>query len=114
KHRGNGGRSAVSTSTPTSSITGWPASSKASTLAPSNRHCSSPAFTGSRGDPPTKAEHTSVPPLMEASHRSFLTCSYTHWKPSGGKGEPVDPMPLSLLRSYVRLGSIPAFMQVAI
>jgi len=33
----------------------------------------SPAYTGSVGEAPTKAEHTSVPPLCEVTHRSRLT-----------------------------------------
>src|SRR5258707_179084 len=68
----------------------------------------------SRTETPRKAKHTSVPPLAEANQRSFLTCSYIHWKPSGGKGEPVEPRPRSLLRSNVLPGSISAFMQASI
>src|SRR5438874_753110 len=53
------------TSSPTSSISSLPPGSKARTAAPSARHCSSPRYTGSVGQPPTNAVHTSVPPLVE-------------------------------------------------
>ena len=62
------GSGAVSTSSPTSSIRESPSSSNASTLAPSERACSSPSYTGSVGTPPTNAVHMSVPPLVENSH----------------------------------------------
>ncbi len=63
------------TSSPTSSTTGLPDSSKASTFAPSARAWSSPRWTGSVGTPPTNAVQTSVPPLVENSQTSSFTCS---------------------------------------
>lgn len=47
-----------------------------------------PVLTGRVGAPPTKIEHTSVPPLMEASHTA-PSRSYTHRKPSSDRGDPV-------------------------
>ena len=60
----------VITSSPTSSTSGRPSSLHASTDAPRQRACSSPEYTGSTGQPPTKAVHRSVPPLVEKSHTS--------------------------------------------
>ncbi len=58
------------TSSPTSSISGLPSGSQACTVAPSDRACSSPRYTGSVGTPPTNAVHMSVPPEVENSHVS--------------------------------------------
>ena len=69
------GIGSVITSSPTSSMTELPSSSKASTLAPRARAWSSPRYTGSRGTPPTKAVQRSVPPLVENSQVSCPTWS---------------------------------------
>ena len=60
------------TSSPTSPMSGRPSSSHASTAAPRQRAWISPEYTGSTGQPPTKAVQRSVPPLVEKSHRSLL------------------------------------------
>src|SRR5579884_4090598 len=99
---------AVNTSSPTAFFTGLPESSKVSTLEPRNLHWILPDFTGSTGQPPTNAVHTSVPPLMEASQRSSFTFLYTHSKRSEERGEPVDPTPRSFFRSYLSFGLTPA------
>ena len=49
--------------------------SNACRSAPSERACSSPRCTGSTGQPPTNAVHTSVPPEVENSQVSRPTCS---------------------------------------
>ena len=94
------------TSSPTSSTSGRPSSSHASTDAPSARACSSPARTGSTGQAPTNAVHRSVPPLVENSQTS-PSLSYTHSNPSTGSGEPVEP---TLRSAGSDGGSTPAFM----
>src|SRR5581483_163232 len=104
------GIGAVSTSSPTSPVTGLPAGSNASTLAPRQRPEITPARTGSNGDGPTNPVHRSVPPENEPSSRSCLTSRYTQSKPSGGSGEPVDPMARSAARSSSVPGCSPAFM----
>src|ERR1700733_1352832 len=101
------------TSSPTSSSTLRPCSFHACTAQPSARHCSSPSYTGSNGQPATNAVHTSVPPLVENSHTSLFTCSYTQRKLSGDIGEPVAPIARSAIKSKSRAGSIPAFSQLA-
>ena len=102
------------TSSPTSSITLWPSASQASTAQPSMRACSSPSYTGSSGQPPTKAVHTSVPPLVENSHTSGSTCSYTQRKLSGASGEPVEPIARRLLQvAFGGAGCTPAFSALA-
>ena len=53
---------------------------------------------------------TSVPPLVEPTSTSEATCSYSQAKPSGGRGEPVDPIECRAERPASRAGSIPAFM----
>ena len=58
--------------------------------APRQRHWISPARTGSSGQPLTKAEQTSVPPLVETGHTCSPTASRIQWKVSGGSGEPVE------------------------
>src|SRR5437016_5524554 len=102
----------VITSSPTSSTSGRPAGSHASTDAPSMRACSSPSYTGSVATPPTNAVHMSVPPEVENSHRSGPRCSYSQSKPSGESGEPVEPTDRSEAsdRPPPR-GSAPSFMQ---
>jgi hypothetical protein len=75
KNTGIEGIGSVITSSPTSSIRLLPCSSQASTAQPSARHCSSPSYTGSSGQPPTNAVQTSVPPLVENSQTSEPTCS---------------------------------------
>ena len=101
----------VMTSSPTSSTTDCPSASNASTFAPRQRHCISPAYTGSRSHDPTNPVQRSVPPLNDPSSRSAPTLSYTHANPSGESGEPVDPKLLILDVSKSRAGSTPAFMQ---
>jgi hypothetical protein len=59
--------------TPCSPTTGWPVSSNASTEAPRYRHEILPASTGTIGQPPTKAEQMSVPPLIDDN----MACSAT-------------------------------------
>ena len=66
-----------------------PSGPKASTAQPSSRHEISPARTGTRGDEPTKAVQTSVPPLMELTGTPSSSC--TQRNPSGGSGAPVEP-----------------------
>ena len=105
------GIGSVTTSSPTSPVTGAPLSSKLATLQPRHRHWISPARTGSVGPPPMNAVNTSVPPLMEARSRSLLTRSYTQANPSGGNGAPVEPMERIALRSSAAPGSTPAFIQ---
>src|SRR5579859_6988581 len=70
KNSGIEGIGLVITSSPTSSTSGRPSGSHASTDAPRIRACSSPTYTGKVGEPPTKAVHISVPPEVENSHRS--------------------------------------------
>ena len=67
------GMGPVMTSSPTSPVTGFPAASKASTLAPRHRPAMRPARTGSSGLGPTNPVHTSVPPENEPSCASSLT-----------------------------------------
>src|SRR5690349_4330639 len=70
RYRGIDGIGRVMTSSPTSSTSGAPEGSQASTAQPRQRAWSSPSYTGSVGTPPTKAVHMSVPPEVENSHRS--------------------------------------------
>jgi hypothetical protein len=49
--------------------------------------------------------HTSVPPLVENSQTSGPSASYTHRKPSGDSGEPVEPTARTALRSNRARGS---------
>ena len=58
--------------------------------APRQRHWISPARTGSVGQPLTKAEQTSVPPLVETGQTWAPTASRIQWKVSGGSGDPVE------------------------
>src|SRR5919199_4116244 len=113
KKIGIDGIGSVMTSSPTSPMCGLPSSSQDSIFAPSERPCSSPRYTGSVGTPPTNAAHMSVPPLVENSHVCEPSLSYTHWKPSGDSGDPVDPTDRSALRSRPAAGSTPAFMHAA-
>ncbi len=73
KHTGIEGMGAVTTSSPTWLTIFSPRSSKAYTAQPSARDWISPAYTGSVGLPITKPVQTSVPPLPEATHKSFFT-----------------------------------------
>ena len=57
--------------------------------------------------------HRSVPPLVENSHVSSPTWSYTQRKASGDSGEPVEPTARSFDRSRPLAGSTSAFMQAA-
>ena len=54
--------------------------------------------------------HTSVPPLVEPTSTSGATFRYSQSKPSGGRGEPVEPIECRAERSTSRAGSTPAFM----
>src|SRR5262245_30042410 len=90
------GIGSVITSSPSSpGAAGVPSGRNASIAAPRHRHVISPEYTGSSGTPPTNAVHTSVPPLADARSTSRPTASYTHSKPSGGSGAPVEPTPRS-------------------
>lgn len=71
------GNGSVTTSSPTASSKGCPASSYAWTLTPRHRHWTSPAWAGSWGLPPTKAPHTLVPPLTDTNHRSGSIVRWT-------------------------------------
>src|SRR5579884_1942231 len=101
----------VTTSSPIFPTTLLPSSLEESTAAPRHLHCISPAVTGRMGHPPTQAVQISVPPLTEATHRSSLTLSYSHLKPSIERGDPVDPIPCNSLSLWVSLGFKPDFMQ---
>ncbi len=101
----------VITSSPTRPTCGRPSSSHDSTLQPSDGACSSPSYTGRVGTPPTKAVHTSVPPLVEKGHTPGRA-SRSQRKPSTDRGAPVTPTARSALRSRPAPGSTPAFMQV--
>src|SRR5690242_16968497 len=102
------GMGSVRTSSPCSPTTDVPASSNASTFAPRYEHAISPERTGSSGDMPTNAVHTSVPPLTDPSSASCDTASYTHSKPSVGSGAPVEPMRRTRDRSAMAAGATPA------
>src|SRR5258708_36415693 len=107
------GIGAVSTSSPTSPVTGRPEESNASTLAPRQDAAITPARTGSSGQGPTNPVHRSVPPEYEPRIRSWpsvATASYTQRKPSGGSGDPVEPIPRSLDRSSSTAGRSPALI----
>ena len=70
-----------------------------------------PARSGSSGHGPTNPVATSVPPENDPTSRSRPTCSYTQAKPSGGSGDPVEPIPRILDRSCAEAGSSPAFIE---
>src|SRR6187402_2742538 len=106
------GIGAVTTSSPTSPTTACPCGSNAATAHPKPAHWISPTRTGSVGQPSTNAVHTSVPPLTDESTRSLETCSYTQAKPSLGRGAPVLPTALMLLRSKSFPGDSSAFWQL--
>ena len=72
--------------------------------APRQRHWISPARTGSSGQPLTKAEQTSVPPLVETGQTCAPTASRIQWKVSGGSGEPVEAIARRAPRSWRRAG----------
>src|SRR5258708_20563167 len=117
------GIGAVSTSSPTSPVTGRPEESNASTLAPRQDAAITPARTGSSGQGPTNPVHMSVPPDNEPRIRSVrppgppsspgpppaATASYTHRNPSGGSGDPVEPIPRSRARPWSAARPTPAF-----
>src|SRR5215469_13446464 len=106
------GIGAVSTSSPTSPMTGLPAGSNASTFAPRHGPEITPARTGSTGEGPTNPVHRSVPPEYDPRIRPgdpVPSSSYTHRNPSGGSGEPVEPIPVMADRSCSRAGCSPAF-----
>ncbi len=101
----------VTTSSPTSSVTGRPWASHAWRSVPRQAAWSSPTWTGRVGTPPAKQLHTSVPPLTEAIHRSRATSSCSQRKPSGGSGEPVVATQPTADRSRSRPGWMPALRQ---
>jgi hypothetical protein len=69
----------VTTSSPTSSTTGFPLASQASSATPSSGAEISPAHTGVVGALPANPLTTSVPPVVEASWTVSATCSATQW-----------------------------------
>jgi hypothetical protein len=99
------------TSSPCSPTRGRPSGSRASTAAPRYRQGISPARTGTSGQPPTNAEHTSVPPLIDDSATSGPSTSWTQRKPSAGSGAPVEPTARSAPRSATSLGRRPSLRQ---
>ncbi len=100
------GIGAVRTSSPVvPGGTGCPSASNASTAHPSSAQEISPARTGTSGEVPTKAVHTSVPPLIELTGTPTVSC--TQRNPAAGSGAPVDPTH----RSARGGGSIPALRQ---
>src|ERR1700741_192089 len=95
-------------------MTGGPAASNDSTLAPRRGPEISPARTGRIGAGPTNPVHRSVPPENEpriTPDDPVPSSLYTHRKPSGGNGEPVEPTPFRADRSCSAAGRMPAFMQ---
>src|SRR6185503_1234450 len=76
---------------------------------PRPRHCSSPRYTGRSGLPSAKHEIRSVPPAIDASCTSSLTCSYTKSKLAMLSGEPVDRIARSSGRAWCARGSKPDF-----
>src|SRR5215471_14148172 len=95
-------------------MTGLPAWPNASTFAPRHGPEITPARTGSSGDGPTNPVQMSVPPENEpriSPGDPVPSSSYTHRKPSGGSGEPVEPIPLMRDRSQSNAGCRPAFRQ---
>ena len=83
KQSGIDGMGFTQTSSPTSSTNGWPASFQASTAAPRQRHCISPATTGKVANPATNAPAKSVPPEIGVSQMSLPStlgiCSQIQW-----------------------------------
>ncbi len=84
---------------------GQPSGVNASTAQPSRRQLISPARTGTSGEDPRKAVHTSVPPLIDDT--GTPTRSWTQRNPSAGSGDPVDPTQ----RRAPRVGSTPDLRQ---
>lgn len=116
------GMGCVHTSSPTSSITGWPSAFQASTAAPSMRHCISPGTWGSSRCPPMKAPQKSVPPEMLFHQMSPSACPDTPSArncavpqacTSGASGEPVVPSARTRERSPQSVSDRPDFMQLA-
>src|ERR1700756_1186699 len=87
-------------SSPASPMTGLPWPDQDSMAAPRQMLDSSPAATGTMGQPPMKAVHTSVPPLIEITGTDRPSPSCTHRKPDAGSGEPVEPTARSTSRGY--------------
>ncbi len=77
KETGMEGIGAVTTSSPSSPTSGVPSGERASTPQPSARQLISPSQTGTSGEPPTKAVHTSVPPETDSRWTDGLIASYT-------------------------------------
>src|SRR6201994_3388154 len=86
------GMGLVTTSSPTSPRTGWPAPSNASTATPSARQEISPGHTGTVGAPVTSAATTSVPPEVDLSGTSGPNWSRTQPNECAGTGDPVAPI----------------------
>src|ERR1700743_2159492 len=82
------GMGLVTTSSPTSPRTGWPAPSNASTATPSARQEISPGHTGTVGAPVTSAATTSVPPEVDLSGTSGPNWSRTQPNECAGTGGP--------------------------
>src|SRR6266403_3149464 len=107
----------VHTSSPTSSMTGCPASFQASTADPSCRHCISPAICGNSRLPVQKLPKRSVPPEM-LYHQMFAVpmasnCRVPHLCTSSARGEPVLPRARMRERSPQSAICSPAFLQFA-
>src|SRR5689334_14497543 len=105
------GMGRVMTSSPSASTMDVPSGANDSTFAPRQRQVISPEYTGRSGTPLTNAVQTSVPPDADESCRLAEMSLYTHSKPSGGSGDPVDPMPRIFVRSAISFGVIPALRQ---
>src|SRR5882757_5478498 len=99
----------VTTNSPTWFTTFSPRSLNAYTAAPSARAWISPAYTGRMEAPATNPVQTSVPPLPDATHKSFLTLSYSHSMHSGVTGEPARATPWSVDSLNLSLGTNPPF-----
>src|SRR5262245_11946393 len=111
KPTGMDGIGAVITISPSRPTTGRPASSNASTLAPSIRQLISPAHTGTSGDGPRNPVQRSVPPLSDPTGMDGETASRTQRKPDAGRGAPVEPTPRRAERAMSRPGASPALRQ---
>src|SRR5947209_14397544 len=105
-------------------MTARPCSLKASTAAPSSRHCIAPGVCGSSRLPPMKAPAKSVPPEMFAHQISACALlplvfarsakrSLNQACVSALSGEPVEPRHRSCERSPVAARSISALTQLA-
>ena len=80
----------LSTNSPGVSTHTLPLSFHTSIAAPSILHCISPGTTGKSGWPPTKAVHTSVPPLKDIICVDGNRCCKS-LQTAADNGEPVAP-----------------------